>query len=407
MFSGQIKEIGTVVAASRPQGLVVTAPKAAGRLERGGSLAVNGVRLSAADIDGVLVRAELSEETLRRSTLGELPAGTSVNVELPLALGDPLDGHLVQGHIDAVGKVTGVTDEPAGRRAWIRPPGRAAAELMPKGSVAVDGVSVTVAEVVRDRFSVALVPATLDGSTLGRLAEGQRINLETDLVAKVARRHPDQPATALAAVIGALPWAGHLSGRVGVEKAVAQIAAGGAVVVWDPVHEGEGDVIFAGAALRPAAIVFLLTQACAHTTVPCDAERLDRLEIPAMPGAGDRQGTAMHTAIDLASATGTGVSAAERAATIRRLAVPDARPADFLRPGHVFPLAARPGGFAERTGHTEAAVELCRAAGLPTVAAICEVMNPDGTMAGLAGLEHFALRWGLPLVEIADLVTWL
>jgi 3,4-dihydroxy 2-butanone 4-phosphate synthase len=407
MFSGQIKEIGTIVAASRPQGLVVTAPKAAGRLERGGSLAVNGVRLSAADIDGVLVRAELSEETLRRSTLGELPAGTSVNVELPLALGDPLDGHLVQGHIDAVGKVTAVTDEPAGRRVWIRPPARAAAELMPKGSVAVDGVSVTVAEVVRDRFSVALVPATLDGSTLGRLAEGQRVNLETDLVAKVARRHPDQPATALAAVIGSLPWAGHLSGRVGVEKAVAQIAAGGAVVVWDPVHEGEGDVIFAGATLRPAAIVFLLTQACAHTTVPCDAERLDRLEIPAMPGAGDRQGTAMHTAIDLAAATGTGVSAAERAATIRRLAAPDARPADFLRPGHVFPLAARPGGFAERTGHTEAAVELCRAAGLPTVAAICEVMNPDGTMAGLAGLEQFALRWGLPLVEIADLVTWL
>jgi 3,4-dihydroxy 2-butanone 4-phosphate synthase len=221
------------------------------------------------------------------------------------------------------------------------------------------------------------------------------------------RRHPDQASAALGAVLGSLPWAGHLSGRVGVEKAVAQTAAGGAVVVWDPVREGEGDVVLAGASLRPDAMTFVLTQACSHPTVPCDQDRLDRLEIPAMPGHGDRNGTAMHTAVDLAAATGTGVSAAERAATIRRLASPDARPGDFLRPGHVFPLAARAGGFAGRAGHTEAAVELCRAAAQPIVALIYEVMNPDGTMAELAELERFALRWGLPLVEIADLVRWL
>jgi 3,4-dihydroxy 2-butanone 4-phosphate synthase len=407
MFSGLISEIGVVAVSEGPADLVVAAPKACGRLERGKSFAVNGVRLSAVDADGTAVRAEVSQETLRRSALGDLTPGTRVNVELPMALGDPVDGHLVQGHVDAVGKVVAVADEAASRRVWIRPPSRAVPDLMAKGSVAVDGVSLTVAEVVRDRFSVALVPSTMETTTLGDLVPGQRVNLETDLVAKVIRRHPDQPSAALAAVVGSLPWAGHLSGRVGVEKAVAQLAAGGAVVVWDPVREGEGDVVFAGSALNPDAIAFLLTQACAHTTVPCDRERLDRLEIPPMPGPGDRHGTAMHTAVDLAAATGTGVSAAERAATIRRLAAPDARPGDFLRPGHVFPLAARAGGFAERAGHTEAAVELCRAAGLPTVAVICEVMNPDGTMAGLGELERFALRWGVPLVEIADLVRWL
>jgi 3,4-dihydroxy 2-butanone 4-phosphate synthase/3,4-dihydroxy 2-butanone 4-phosphate synthase/GTP cyclohydrolase II len=219
--------------------------------------------------------------------------------------------------------------------------------------------------------------------------------------------HLGRPAAALAAAVGSLPWAGHLSGRAGAEKAVAQIAAGGAVIVWDPVAEGEGDVIFAGARMSPEAMVFLLTRVCGHTTVPCDADRLDRLEIPPMPGAGDRQGTAMHTGVDLAAAAGTGVSAAERAATIRRLAAPGARPGDFLRPGHVVPLAARPGGLAERAGHTEAGVQLCQAAGLPTVAAVCEVMNPDGTMAGAAELERFALHWGLPLVDIADLTAWL
>ncbi|WP_443060600.1 3,4-dihydroxy-2-butanone-4-phosphate synthase [Streptomyces sp. NBC_00448] len=89
------------------------------------------------------------------------------------------------------------------------------------------------------------------------------------------------------------------------------------------------------------------------------------------------------------------------------MADPDARPADFLRPGHVFPLAARPGGLAERAGHTEATVALCTAAGLPPVGVCCEVMNHDGTMAKAADLEIAALRWGLPLVDMADLARHL
>jgi 3,4-dihydroxy 2-butanone 4-phosphate synthase/3,4-dihydroxy 2-butanone 4-phosphate synthase/GTP cyclohydrolase II len=204
-----------------------------------------------------------------------------------------------------------------------------------------------------------------------------------------------------------MPWAGALSGRRGVEKAVSHFSSGGAVLVWDPEREGEGDVIAAGADLRPETLIFFLTQACGHTTVPCDLARLERLEIPPMAGRGDRQGTAPHVSVDLAASQGTGVSAHERAATIRRLAHPDAKPSDFLRPGHVFPLHARAGGLPERAGHTEAAVALCAAAGLPTVAAICEVMSSDGSMARRAELELFALRWGLPMIDIGDLVAWL
>ena len=126
-----------------------------------------------------------------------------------------------------------------------------------------------------------------------------------------------------------------------------------------------------------------------------------------MPGPGDRQGTAFHIPVDLAAGTGTGVSAAERAAVVRRLANPSAVPADFLRPGHVYPLRARPGLLAERTGHTEATVALCTAAGLPPVGVCCEVMNRDGTMASAADLEVAALRWGMPLIDLADLRAWL
>jgi 3,4-dihydroxy 2-butanone 4-phosphate synthase/3,4-dihydroxy 2-butanone 4-phosphate synthase/GTP cyclohydrolase II len=406
MYRGFIGEVGGVVE-NGAGGLTVFAPASSAHLVPGGSVAVAGVCLSAREVAGGCFTAGVSSETVRRSTLGALTAGASVNVELPIRAGDAIEGHLVQGHVDAIGRVLHVEDEPVGRRVWIRPPERLLEALVAKGSVAVDGVSLTVAEVVRERFSVALVPTTLEHTTLGALAEGARVNLESDLIDKLARRYEGRADAALRRAVAALPWVGHLSGRLGVDKAVAQIAAGGCVVVWDPEREAEGDVIAAGAALRPETMTFILTQACSHPTVPCDRARLERLEIPPMAGAGDHQGTAMHVSVDLAAARGTGVSAEERSATIRRLAHEAARPGDFVRPGHVFPLGARPGGLRERPGHTEATVELCRAAKLPTVGVCCEVMARDGHMAGPAELERFALEWQLPLIEIADLKTWL
>jgi 3,4-dihydroxy 2-butanone 4-phosphate synthase len=183
--------------------------------------------------------------------------------------------------------------------------------------------------------------------------------------------------------------------------------AGGAVLVWDPEIEGEADVILPGTRLKPESFTFLLTQVCGYPCVPCAAAVLERLEIEALPGEGDRRHTAFCMPVDAAAGRGAGVSAAERAATVRRLADPAARPADFSRPGHVVPLAARPGLLAERVGHTEATVALCVAAGLPPVGVCCELMNPDGTMAGTADAEIFALCWGLPLVELGDLQCWL
>jgi 3,4-dihydroxy 2-butanone 4-phosphate synthase/3,4-dihydroxy 2-butanone 4-phosphate synthase/GTP cyclohydrolase II len=404
VYTGFIGEIGIVLAVG-PGQLEVAAPKAASSLRVGGSFNVAGVCVSAEEIDGGTIRCSLSDETRRRSTLGDLPAGAPVNVEVPLAAGDALEGHLVQGHVDAVGKVTRIDGEGAGRRVWIRPPERVLKEVVAKGSIAVDGVSLTIAEIVRDRFSVALIPSTLAGTTLVHLEAGDRVNLETDLVGKLAAKHGAASHDALARTVAQVPWAGVVHGALGVEKVVAQIAAGGAALVWDEEREGEGDVIVAAAALRPQMVTFILTQACSHLTVPCDRNRLDRLGIVPMPGPGDHQGTAMHVSVDLAATSGTGVSAVERAATIRQLADPDARPEDFVAPGHVFPLSARPGLLRERAGHTEATVALCVAAGLPSVGVCCEVMNRDGTMAGPAELERFALEWGLPLIGIDELTA--
>lgn len=364
MFTGRIDEIGQIDSVIDER-IMVRAPKSAGRVRAGGSLNVAGVRVTAEDLADGSVTATLSAETRRRTTFDSCVPGQRVNVEPALAVGDPLDGHLVQGHVDRVGKVAGADEWGKGRRVWIRPPDRFLPRVAAKGSIAVDGVSLAVAEVVRDRFSVVLIPSTLERTTLAGLAAGDRVNLESDLVARLASARPAAASADVARAIGSLGWAGHISGRRGAEKAVAQLAAGGAVVVWDPAREVEGDVIFAGAAIRPQSFTFLLTQCCGHTTVPCAPEVLERL------------------------------------------ANPRARPPDFLRPGHVFPLAARAGLLATRGGHTESTVALCAAAGLPPVGVCCEVMNPDGAMAGPADLEAAALRWGLPLVDISDLRTWL
>ncbi len=408
MYSGRITEIGTVIETGTR--LVIEAPKTATGLSPGGSVNVNGTCLSAVHVEPETgrFRVGISAETANRSTLADLALGARVNLELPLRVGDSLDGHLVQGHTDAIGKVAKVEAEHNGSlRVWIRPPRRFLDEIVAKGSVAVDGVSLTVAEVLNDRFSVALIPLTLAETTLDHVQPGQRLDLESDLFVKSALDLWQSARTVAARSLAALPWAGELTGPTGVGKCISHLAAGGGVLIYDPDREAEADMVFAGAQMRPQSMAFLLTQVCGHTTVPCDRERLDRLEIQPMPGAGDRHGTAYHVSVDAVAGTGTGVSAHDRAATIRRLAHPDATPADFLRPGHVFPLAGRPGGLAERAGHTEASLALCAAAGLPTVAAICEVMGPDGHMLTGAAVERFALDWSLPLVSIALLAAHL
>jgi riboflavin synthase len=128
--------------------------------------------------------ADVMAETLRRSTLGALAAGAPVNLELPLRATDRLGGHVVQGHVDGVGEVVAVGDEGFSRRVWIEPPPELLRYVVQKGSITVAGVSLTVAEVTDDRFAVALIPETLERTTLGTAAPGDRVNIEVDVLAK-------------------------------------------------------------------------------------------------------------------------------------------------------------------------------------------------------------------------------
>jgi riboflavin synthase len=163
---------------------VLRAAALAAQLRLGESVSVNGACLTVVAHDAETFAFEVGPETLRRTNLGELKPGDRVNLERSLQLGDRLSGHLVQGHVDGVGRIERRLPEGQWVTMWFRCPEELAAQLVTKGSVAVDGISLTVVDVERDGFSVALIPHTLEHTTLGFKGPGAAVNLETDLLAK-------------------------------------------------------------------------------------------------------------------------------------------------------------------------------------------------------------------------------
>ncbi|MGB3815551.1 MAG: 3,4-dihydroxy-2-butanone-4-phosphate synthase [Shinella sp.] len=192
-----------------------------------------------------------------------------------------------------------------------------------------------------------------------------------------------------------------------IEDAVAALARGGMIVVVDDENrENEGDVIVASEAVTPEAIAFMMKHARGLICVAMEGERLDALDISLMvPQNTEYHKTAFTVSVDYLPGTTTGISAADRAATVLALMDPAAAPEDFARPGHIFPLRAHPQGVRGRPGHTEAAVDLARLAGMVASGVICEVANDDGTMARLPELIAFAELHQLPLVTIEDLIA--
>jgi 3,4-dihydroxy 2-butanone 4-phosphate synthase / GTP cyclohydrolase II len=193
-----------------------------------------------------------------------------------------------------------------------------------------------------------------------------------------------------------------------VESAVAAIAAGQMVIVVDAAdRENEGDLVMAAQFVSARHVHFMATEGRGLVCVPMTAERLGKLRIdPMVAHNSDPAGTAFHVSVDVRSGTTTGISASDRAATIRALADGHSCAEDFTRPGHVFPLAARDGGVLKRAGHTEAAIDLVNLAGLEPVAVICEIADSDGEMARMPALVDFAERHHIPMVTIAELAAY-
>jgi len=191
VFTGIVRELGVVVEAEDAGGgksLVVRAPEAAARTGVGDSVAINGCCLTATAIDGGAMAFHAVPETIARTTLVSLEPDARVNVEPALRAGEELGGHYVQGHVDGVGRIQSVEAEGEGLRVFVEAPAGVLRYCVEKGSITVDGVSLTVAELGDDAFAVALVPHTLEATTLSELRPGQEVNLEADVLAKYVER---------------------------------------------------------------------------------------------------------------------------------------------------------------------------------------------------------------------------
>ena len=187
MFTGLVETLGSVrrlEADGAGRQLVIAAPGLTAQLAIGESVAVNGACLTLIERDADTCRFQAGPETLRRTNLGELVPGDRVNLERALRVGDRLGGHLVQGHVDGLGRIAERYRQGDWETVWFSCPAELAAQMVPKGSVAVDGVSLTIVDANADRFSVALIPHTLAQTTLGFKQPGAAVNLETDLLAK-------------------------------------------------------------------------------------------------------------------------------------------------------------------------------------------------------------------------------
>jgi riboflavin synthase len=191
VFTGIVRERGRIVAVRPASGgaeLRVEAPETAAQAKIGDSVSVSGACLTVTEVEGPEVAFQAVPETLARTTLADLDAGSEVNLELALRAGEPLGGHYVQGHVDAVGRVRSLEPEGEGARLWIEADPDVMRYCVEKGSVAVDGVSLTIAELDEQAFAVALAPHTLAATTLSTLEPGRRVNLEVDVLAKYVEK---------------------------------------------------------------------------------------------------------------------------------------------------------------------------------------------------------------------------
>ena len=394
MFTGLVADTGTVESLERngDGARLRVRTELAAELQAGDSVAVNGVCLTARAPDGHGFSADVMEETLRRSSLGPLARGDGVNVELPLRAGDRLGGHMVQGHVDGTGAVEATREEGFARVVRIAAAPEVLRYVVEKGSIAVDGVSLTVAAVDDEAFEVSLIPETLERTTLGDAAPGRTVNLEVDVLAKYVEKLRTMTNSPFSSI----------------EAAIEDVREGKMVVVCDAEdRENEGDLTLAAQFATPDAINFMATHGRGLICLALTPTRCDELGLDLMAAKNESPfQTAFTVSVEAREGITTGISAHDRAHTVQVAIDPRSRPQDLVQPGHIFPLKAKAGGVLERTGQTEAAVDLARLAGLNPSGVICEVMNDDGTMARVPDLERYCAQHGLRMITVADLIAY-
>ena len=383
-------------------------------LQLGESICVDGVCLTVTEIKSREFSVNISPKTTAVTIIRRYQVGDTVNLERAMRITDRLGGHVLTGHVDqalTVKSVRSVGDYQEIIFVGVKPQFQDL--LVVKGSVAVNGVSLTINAKTAEGFSAMVIPHTLAVTDLAKLSAGYHVNVEFDYLAKLVTQKivpaqvPSQEADVMQLYLKS-DNQNPVSGLISVSTAIERVRQGRMVVVVDAKdRENEGDLVVAGQFATADNINFMSQFGRGLICMPMAATEFQRLNIPMMVNHNRSPlQTAFGVSIGAAHGIGTGISAKDRAITIRMAANPNSTPADIVMPGHVLPLKARDNGVIERQGHTEASIDLVKLAGLQPVAVICEVMKPDGTMARLPDLIEFAKEHDLGVVTIDDILQY-
>jgi len=401
MFTGLILFLATIIAietTDQGKNFTFSHPHLMSEIKLGDSVAINGVCLTATDITDTTFSVQAVHTTLEKTTLDHFNEGEMVNVELALKASDRCGGHFVQGHVNGVGTIKNIVQRGNAHDLQITIPAHLQKYLIQEGSIAIDGISLTIADIHDDSITLAIIPHTWTHTTLHNKKSGELVNIEVDILTKYAEQSLTQKA----------PLPGTMMKLHTIEQAINDIAQGKMIIVVDDENrENEGDFLMAAQHVTPESINFMARYGRGLICAPITAATAQKLEITPMVVRNNAPlQTAFTVSVEAAEGVSTGISAHDRARTIALLAKEDSRPHTFVKPGHVFPLVAKDGGVLQRPGHTEAAVDFARLAGLHPTGVICEIMKDDGTMARLPDLWNFAQEHNLTLVSIKDLIAY-
>ncbi len=417
MFTGIITYTGKIAAApdiNKCGKVTISVPaEFIQDIKFGDSIAVDGVCLTVIDFADDYFITEISPETVNKTTFNRLTPGYEVNLEKSLKFGDHIDGHLVSGHIDTVATVTNIEEISNNKKLVFSIHNSYLKFIAFKGSVCINGVSLTVNHVDMQQscFVVNVIPYSLEKTNLNDLQIGSRVNIEVDMLARYSVNYlANTKAEELTyadyqTIITAASTKFNTT-----EEILADFAMGKMVIMVDNEdRENEGDLIVAGEKVTAEHINFMAKNARGLICLVLSEERCTQLDLPLMVDPKNNNTvfkTRFTVSIEAATGVTTGISAADRARTIQVCAQPDVKASDIVKPGHIFPLMAQPGGVLTRAGHTEACADLAKLTNLEPAVVLVEILNDDGTMARRDDLLVFAKRHGIKIGTIADLISY-
>ncbi len=409
MFTGIISDIGEVAARDGGR-FEIRCGYAAESIAIGASIACDGACLTATKVDpsgaGSTFAVDVSNETLAKTTLDEWRPGRRINLERALKAGDELGGHIVAGHVDGVGRIVEMHADGQSRRFTVEVPPELAPYIASKGSITLDGISLTVNDVQETSFGINIIPAYLDPHDPGGQKAGRQGQPRSRCLCALCGAPDGVPAvnTNLQRVAYA-EGKGFLSP---IDEILEDLRNGRMIILVDAEdRENEGDLVVPAQMATPDVINFMAKHGRGLICLSLTRQRADQLRLEYMARQNEaRARTAFTVSIEAREGVATGISAHDRARTISTAIDPTKDFNDIVSPGHVFPLIAREGGVLVRAGHTEASVDLARLAGLYPAGVICEIMNDDGTMARMPDLVAFAQRHALKIGTIEDLIGY-